>query len=327
MSGVKFQFSGKKFEEELIKKLEKNVKISIYRKEQMYGNMIILQRLEEEMLAIILDKYDGNEELSVSGMCQDLPNKIQVCINKIMDNLEAAGYLSSVNMYISGDWHVSLTPEGINYFQKKGSREELINEMPDNARALLKKLIECENKGGDISEALRNEIAEDETDKIVRGIIGTLKYNGLINVRWAEDTVYYAELTNEGRCYFEMEKKYMEKLEKQQKSVVNIENLTNSGVINTGTMIDSNISINNAVTQLEREIDEKAKDEDRQELKELLQEVKDYIDNLKENKNLTKNTGLFRRLQNHFERNQWFYGQIVGIIGQAVLLVMGNQNQ
>ncbi|MBQ3409666.1 MAG: hypothetical protein IJH12_10765 [Clostridia bacterium] len=323
MSSIKFQFDGKKFEEKIIKEIERDVKKNIYRKEQECGNMVMLQRLEEEMLDIILDKYDGNEELLVSGQFQDFPPKMKLSVNKLMDKLELSGYLSSVNKNMRG-WFVTLTPEAISYFQKKGCRDELITEMPDNAKKLLSKLIECENQGGNISELLRREIDADDTDKITRSIIGTLKYNGLIKTKWADDTIYYAELTNEGRCYFEMEKKHMEKLE-EKNNVFNIENFINSGVVNTGTMIDSNISINNAVTQLEKEIDTRAKEEEKQELKELVEEVKDYIDNIKENKNVTKNTGLFKRLQAHFEKNQWFYEQVVGIVGQAVLLIMGNQ--
>ena len=38
---------------------------------------------------------------------------------------------------------------------------------------------------------------------IYRGIIGTLKNNGLINVFWASDTVYDAVITQAGRSYFE----------------------------------------------------------------------------------------------------------------------------
>lgn len=70
---------------------------------------------------------------------------------------------------------------------------ELLRELVDN---------EFENKA--IDEILREKIKNDKTNTIIRGRIGTLKENGLLNVLWADNTVYYATLTDKGRNYFEM---------------------------------------------------------------------------------------------------------------------------
>ena len=90
-----------------------------------------------------------------------------------------------------------------------------------------------------------------------------------------------------------------------------------------GKITDSNITINNSIEQIKKEIEERG--QDKEELLQILEEVKDYIDNLKETNKITKNTGLFKRIGNHLEKHQWFYSQIVGILGQTLLLGMGNQ--
>ena len=285
--------------------------------------MFILQRLEEEVLSIILQKYDENEQFIVSGDYSEFPSSMRFSIGDSLNKLKIAGYLSTVNNSLSG-WSVILSPDGLNYFEKKGLRKELFEELPDNAKELLKKLLEVESNNGKLDEILNEEIKNDKTDKIVRGIIGTLKYNGLLNVSWGSGIVSYAELTNEGRNYFEREKKYMEQMEKNNRPFINIQSLENSGFLNMGSITDSNITINNSIEQVKSDI-EKNGENDKEELFQVLEEVKDYIDNLKDTKSIAKNTGLFKRIGQHFEKHQWFYSEIVALLGQAILLLMGKQ--
>lgn len=70
---------------------------------------------------------------------------------------------------------------------------------------LLRELVDNEFGDKTIDEILREKIKSDKTNKIIRGRIGTLKENGLLNVIWADNTVYYAELTDKGRSYFDTE--------------------------------------------------------------------------------------------------------------------------
>lgn len=283
----------------------------------------MLQKLEEEVLLIILERYDGNSNRHISGYYSEFPEYMNFSIKDSIHKLKCLGYLAC-NLSTLSRWEVILSPDGLSYFEKKGMRKELFEELPRNAKELLEELIKREIEDGELDELLRNKIEEDRTDKIVRGIIGTLRYNGLLNVHWADNTVYYAELTNAGRTYFEREKKYMEQIEKMSKPSVNIGNLTNTGIFNMGNITDSSITINNSMEQLEKEIEEKG-NEDKEELKQILEEVKDYIDNINATKSIPKNTGLFKRIGNHFNKHQWFYSQVVGLLGQALLLGMGNQ--
>lgn len=320
---MKFKFDDRKLKNELQKRIEEIAYSKIVEETRKEGNMFILQRLEEEVLAIILQKYDENEQFTVSGDYSEFPSSMRFSIGDSLNKLKIAGYLSTVNNSLSG-WSVILSPDGLNYFEKKGLRKELFEELPDNAKELLKKLLEVESNNGKLDEILNEEIKNDKTDKIVRGIIGTLKYNGLLNVSWGSGIVSYAELTNEGRNYFEREKKYMEQMEKNNRPFINIQSLENSGFLNMGSITDSNITINNSIEQVKSDI-EKNGENDKEELFQLLEEVKDYIDNLKDTKSIAKNTGLFKRIGQHFEKHQWFYSEIVALLGQAILLLMGKQ--
>lgn len=293
-------------------------------KSRKEGKMFILQQLEEQLLYIIIEKYNGNAELSVSGDYDEFPKSMRFSIGSSMDKLKWAGYISAELNCLS-NWSVILSPDGLDYFKMKGMRKELFEELPDNAKQILKQLIKYEEISSDISQILREKLESDKTDKVIRSIIGTLKYNGLIKVQWADDTVYYAELTNEGRTYFEREQRYLDRIEKLNKSSINIENFTNTGLINMGNISNSNISIDNSIEQIIKDIDEKADEKDKEELNQIIEEVKDYIDNMKETKRITKNTGLFKRLGNHFEKYQWFYCKVVDLLGKIILMGMGNE--
>ena len=320
---MKFKFDDRKLKNELQKRIEEIAYSKIVEETRKEGNMFILQRLEEEVLSIILQKYNENEQFIVSGDYSEFPSSMKFSIGDSLNKLKIAGYLSAVNCSLS-DWSVILSPDGLNYFEKKGLRKELFEELPDNAKELLKKLLEVESNNGKLDEILNEEIKNDKTDKIVRGIIGTLKYNGLLNVSWGSGIVSYAELTNEGRNYFEREKKYIEQMEKNNRPFINIQSLENSGFLNMGSITDSNITINNSIEQVKSDI-EKNGENDKEELFQVLEEVKDYIDNLKDTKSIAKNTGLFKRIGQHFEKHQWFYSEIVALLGQAILLLMGKQ--
>lgn len=288
----------------------------------MIGEKVVA-KIRRRSIRIILEKYDGNSNRHISGYYSEFPEYMNFSIKDSIHKLKCLGYLAC-NLSTLSRWEVILSPDGLSYFEKKGMRKVLFEELPSNAKELLRELIKREIEDGELDELLRNKIEEDKTDKIVRGIIGTLKYNGLLNVHWAEDTVYYAELTNTGRTYFEREKRYMEQIEKISRPSVSIGNLTNMGVFNMGNITDSNITIDNSISQIEKEIEEKG-NEDKEELKQILEEVKDYIDNINTTKNIPKNTGLFKRIGHHLNKHQWFYSQVVGLLGQTLLLGMGNQ--
>ena len=319
MAKSNFKFDMRKLEKSLNKEIDKIVKkkqeeINIKHTVKGAEGMYILPKMEEEMLSIILSMYDGRNDLCVSGDYSEFPEYMKFSIHTSMDKLIYSGYIASKINTMSG-WSLYLTLDGISYFEKKGMREELFNELPDNSKGLLKELIDNEFNEKGIDELLREKIEQDKTDRIIRGMIGTLKDNGLISVSWADNTVYYAELTDAGRTYFEREKKYMDRLKQLSGDTYNI---NNSGIFNMGSIENLNVNIDNSIKKIEEQIEVKG-EEDKQDLKEVLQEVKDYIDNVKETKVLGKNGGLFKRLSNHLSKHRMVLCRNSGITRASLL--------
>lgn len=136
-----------------------------------------------------------------------------------------------------------------------------------------------------------------------------------INAMWE------ATLTPQGITYFNDKKVALEK-EKAMRSPINIGSITATGSnIVIGDVINSTFSIDNSVTRIEQEIEEKG-GEDKEELKAILEEVKELIENMQDSRHIPKNKGLFSRLSDHLEKHGWFYGEVVGFIGAAALQLL-----
>ena len=287
------------------------------------NKMNILPQKEEELLQIILNKYDGNEEMNVNGSSEELPKNMRFGLKDIFNTLKIYNYIAEWNFYIGGEWFVVLNQEGIEYFEKKGMRQELFEELADNERKLLKEIIDTENNEGNISELLANKIDSDEKD-ILRSIIGSLRKNGLLNVSWASDTVYNASLTNPGRTYFEREEKYLKRMESNKSNIYNFGDISiDRGNFVAGDVVNSVLNVNSHITQIEKEIEEKADDDDRENLKEILEDAKEIMENIKNNGVIEKRKGFFKKLTEHANKYGWFYAEIVNLIGTAVLAKIG----
>ena len=83
MSNFKLKIDTKNFEKDLNKQLEKIVYerqrdlILKNKIEKGDNEMNILPQKEEELLQIILNKYNGNEEMQVTGEFKELPRNMQ----------------------------------------------------------------------------------------------------------------------------------------------------------------------------------------------------------------------------------------------------------
>lgn len=64
MGNIKIKFDDKKLKKEIQRKLENITYNNFVEETRKEGNMFVLQKLEEEVLSIILEKYDGNENMS-----------------------------------------------------------------------------------------------------------------------------------------------------------------------------------------------------------------------------------------------------------------------
>lgn len=329
MSSFKIKIDAKRIEKEFNKQVEKIVfdkQKEIIKKQSNKGDseMNILPNKEEILLEIILNKYDGNESMIVNGSYDELPSNMHLGIKNIFRTLELYNYIGHFEQWLNG-WSVVLNQEGIEYFDKKGMRKELFEELADNEKELLKEIIEIEENNGNISELLANKVNEDKND-ITRGMIGSLKTNGLLNVIWADGTVYNAVLTQPGRTYFEREEKYFKRMKESASNTYNVGNIYADGSnVVIGDVINSSLNIDNSYTRIENRIEQECDQEDKLEIKELLEEAKEIIDNMKKNGSIGQRKSFFKRLTDHACKYGWLYAEIVNLIGNAAIGIIGGK--
>ena len=203
---AKVYFDTKKFEKQLNKQLDSivmNIKKEqqINKRKETNSMFLILNANEESMLDIFLEKYDSNKSYEISGNCNEFPDYMRFSIKDTMNNLKLNNIISHYDLFIGGGWNAILTPDSINYYSWKGSRIELFNELASSDKSLLKELIKIDQNGENITDYLKEKIENDDKDDI-RGIISNLKTNGLLNTSWADNTIYLATLTHQGRTFF-----------------------------------------------------------------------------------------------------------------------------
>lgn len=129
-------------------------------------------------------------------------------------------------------------------------------------------------------------------------------------------------LTPEGINYFENEGKYTKM---RDKASININNLNaNNSIITFGDVYDSNFNIDNSYNEINDLIEQYGAN-DKVELRQLLDEVKEYVENIVESKSVGKNKSLFTRMGNHIQKHQWFYQAILTFIGSAITKIMSGQ--
>ena len=106
------------------------------------------------------------------------------------------------------------------------------------------------------------------------------------------------------------------------KTSVSIETLVMNGSnMFFGDITNSSVSIDNSISNIEREIAKKG-GEDTEALKAILEEVKELIENINDSRHIPKNKGLFQKITEHLDKHGWFYAEIVGLIGTAALTLL-----
>lgn len=120
--------------------------------------------------------------------------------------------------------------------------------------------------------------------------------------------------------YFEDKEKAIEIWEQQREQ--KMQSIVNYGNIIYGNVSGSMISVDNSIHQIEKAIEENGGD-DKEELKEILEEVKELVDNMQTSRSIPKQKKLFDRLSNHLEKHGWFYGSVVQLLGTVAISLLG----
>mgnify|MGYP005767236437 FL=1 len=147
-------------------------------------------------------------------------------------------------------------------------------------------------------------------------------YGMISNPRVWIGGMWETTLTPQGVTYFEDKERAMEKAKSEKEKQFNIGSIiANGSNLVLGDVINSALSIDNSTSRIEQEIEEKG-GEEKEELRELLEEVKELIENMQDSRHIPKNKGLFSKLSNHLEKHGWFYGEVVGLLGSAVMQML-----
>ncbi len=97
---------------------------SIINGQPMVGNMRMMDASAEEVLHVILENYEENENRYVSGDESDFPPAYQSSIRLELEKLSMYGMISNPQVYVYGNWELTLTLQGISYFEDKEKAKE-----------------------------------------------------------------------------------------------------------------------------------------------------------------------------------------------------------
>ncbi len=333
MAKLKITFDERKFKRELEKQLKKEVnRISgQIDADQMKindsGEFTMLNKMQEDMLKTILECYDGNESLEVNGSYQVFPKYMKLSIKEAMMQLKSRGLIASFNIFLNG-WSIFLTPNGISYFEDKEERERkdmsLFVKLPSNSRQLLQEIVDADNPVELLQEKF-NQASSNKEDELLRSLLRELSGYGFIVVQWASNVPYNVQINNSARTYEEKEKEYEKQTSSSSSTIYNDHsiNISGGGIVTTGSVINSTLTIDNSVQSINAKIEERGGD-DKEELRQLLADTQELIENIKDSRYITKNRNFFSRLSNHLEKHGWFYAEIINLIGTATLMTIGS---
>jgi len=147
---------------------------------------------------------------------------------------------------------------------------------------------------------------------------------GAFQVAWQEGKVRLKNLIDKFIEEYELDKELKidnspPEEKKPQSSTYHIQNLNaNGGIITIGSVINSTQNINNSIAQIETKIEEKG-ESDKEELYSILDEAKGIIDEISQTRVIKSKEGFYEKLSGHMSKHGWFYGEIIGLLGTALL--------
>lgn len=104
----------------------------------MVGGMRIMDGSSEEVLKAVLSVYEPNEARRVYGDGSVIPLAYHTSLNLEFEKLENYGMISNSAVYVGPSWAVTLTPQGLSYFEDKENaerrEESLANKLNTNRK-------------------------------------------------------------------------------------------------------------------------------------------------------------------------------------------------
>lgn len=165
-----------------------------------------------------------------------------------------------------------------------------------------------------------DEIFPDEVQWSTHIELEKLLQYGMIGGLIPFDNGGMLNLLPPARKYFEEKEKALQRKAEEDKMAVG--NITNYGNMVFGSVSGSTLNVDNSFKQIEREIEEKG-GEDKEILRELMEEVKELVENIEASRSIPKQKKLHQRLNEHVVKHGWFYGAVIQLLGTAVMNALG----
>lgn len=191
--------------------------------------------------------------------------------------------------------------------------------MDKTAEEMLKCLLECSDRK-DAHVNFSDDIFPSYVQMSVGLELEKLTQYGMIGGLLSFDNGGMLDLLPPAFTYFEDKQAAFERQEKHEKELQ--QSIVNYGNMVFGNVSGSTLTVDNSIHQIEQAIDEKG-GEDKEELHELLDEVKELIENIQSSRAIPKQKKLFEKISNHMEKHGWFYGAVVQLLGTAALGLIG----
>lgn len=257
------------------------------------SKLIELTKDEEELLKLLINKYNETNNMVVSLEAWEIPKDIQTNARFILEKLMEKDCISRYNCFVDGGLVATLLKNGIDYYNSfiKGLNDKQNLQNDDNLieeeEKLLKDIIDLsKEKNVNIAGFLNKKI---EKDNDYEDLVHDLKEGGFINLLYADNEIYFAVPTSKGKLYFSKKSQKEGERNKNKSNsniITNNNNFNFSGDNNTYNNIGNIINTSNFT---ETEEFEKLNNEDKKEILEIKDEInKLKIEMEKNNKNINE---------------------------------------
>ena len=192
--------------------------------------------------------------------------------------------------------------------------------MDQTAEAVLECLLHCE-KVNSVHINFKDEIFPDYVQMSLGLEFEKLIQYGMIGGLLCYDNGGMLDLLPPAFTYFESKNAAYEKRQKQEESN-KLQSIINYGNLVFGNVSDSTLTVDNSIHRIEQAIEENG-GTDKEELYELLNDVKELVENIQTSRTIPKQKKLFARISDHMEKHGWFYGAVVQLLGTAAINLLG----
>lgn len=191
--------------------------------------------------------------------------------------------------------------------------------MDKTAEEVLQCLLKCDGRK-DSHVNFTDDIFPSYVQMSIGMELEKLKQYGMIGGLLSFNNGGMLDLLPPAVSYFEDRQAALDRREKHEKE--RQQSIINYGNLVFGNVSCSTLTVDNSIHRIEQAIEERG-GEDKAELYELLDDVKELIENIQSSRSIPKQKRLIEKISNHLEKHGWFYGAVVQLLGTAVLASLG----